>query len=447
MKINKEIFSSASGYISIALLFLSFFSTNTSAYEIERPVIFLPGILGSKLCVNDEGSKLLWGGIGSYSNIDSLKLPLENPEKDSGVVACGIIENIKIVGPFKVHQYDGLVDTLVGLGYERDKTLFLFDYDWRQSNYHTATKFSEFVSEKIPKGEFDIVAHSMGGVVSRIFLKNDPAKTRVNRFIALGTPHRGSVESLKMADSGWSWWKNRLGGGMQNIRESLLTFPSVYQLLPSYKNCCIERLVESPEDYSNIFDPFSIAFWEQIDWLPNFYRSTEGKAFLQAKLEEAEKLHSLLKAEIPGKVEFIPVVSGIIKTLRRAHFDPASGTFVDWRFGNGDGTVYEFSAANGRKINARPSTTEHARIFENDSARQVLRWALVGDIEPTSGGFSSDYRAIVKGETGQVKIVYVGIEVDPPIVKTGGPGSLKVELVGESSLANSFVQRRCRHKA
>ena len=41
-------------------------------------------------------------------------------------------------------------------------------------------------------GQIDVVAHSMGGVLSRVAMLNPRIKTRVRRFITLGTPHHGS---------------------------------------------------------------------------------------------------------------------------------------------------------------------------------------------------------------------------------------------------------------
>ena len=41
-------------------------------------------------------------------------------------------------------------------------------------------------------GQIDLVAHSMGGVLSRVAMLSPKLKTRVRRLITLGTPHHGS---------------------------------------------------------------------------------------------------------------------------------------------------------------------------------------------------------------------------------------------------------------
>ena len=39
----------------------------------ERPLVVIPGILGSKLCRADN-SELVWGGVGSLFNLTKLAL-------------------------------------------------------------------------------------------------------------------------------------------------------------------------------------------------------------------------------------------------------------------------------------------------------------------------------------------------------------------------------------
>jgi hypothetical protein len=404
--------------------------------EELKPLIFIPGILGSKLCTNDSSKEVVWGNINSLRNIQRLKLPLNDPSTDTRFVPCGIIENVSVVGPFKVHQYDHLIDILHDLGYEKDKTLFLFNYDWRQSNHLTAERLHQRLKTHLPSGQFDIIGHSMGGIVARLYFEQYGDTARVDRFITMGTPHRGAVDILKMADSGWSWWKNALAGGMPSIREALLSFPSTFQLLPSYQDCCFKSPPGTPSNARVPFDPFSVDLWQNIGWLPDEYRHPAGIASLRKKLDEARSVHALLKKDISRDVEFIPLVTGLVQTVWRTYLNPDNGKFIRWDKGNGDGTVYERSAANMRMIDARPSTTEHARIFHNDSARQVLRWALVGDVKPTSGRFLEEYRATVRAGAG-IQLVSIGLSLDPSVVNAGASTAFRVRLVGEKALATT----------
>ena len=63
----------------------------------------IPGILGSKLC--KEGTKeVVWGGASSLSNLRQLALPLDPKGHAIGLETCGILDSIRVVGPFKFHD-------------------------------------------------------------------------------------------------------------------------------------------------------------------------------------------------------------------------------------------------------------------------------------------------------------------------------------------------------
>ena len=74
----------------------------------------------------------------------------------------------------KVAEYaTTLYPILKDQGYdEQNGTLFVFPYDWRQSNHDTAVQFQEFMNSPPLKGkQVDIIAHSMGGLVAQIYIK------------------------------------------------------------------------------------------------------------------------------------------------------------------------------------------------------------------------------------------------------------------------------------
>jgi pimeloyl-ACP methyl ester carboxylesterase len=86
-------------------------------------------------------------------------------------------------------------------GYTRDKDLFVAFYDWRKSVKDSATNYLipwlDRVKQRSGAAKVILVAHSMGGLVSRSYIQSDayPARNDVERLITLGTPHRGSAES------------------------------------------------------------------------------------------------------------------------------------------------------------------------------------------------------------------------------------------------------------
>jgi hypothetical protein len=111
--------------------FFMFFCCDQSLCQTlpTRPVVVVPGILGSKLC---KGEEVVWGGRSSLSNFSRLDLGVPSPE---ALTPCGLLDQISILGPFwKINAYSSLVERLKSLGYREGQTLFVFDYDWRQTN-------------------------------------------------------------------------------------------------------------------------------------------------------------------------------------------------------------------------------------------------------------------------------------------------------------------------
>ncbi|MGB0717444.1 MAG: esterase/lipase family protein, partial [Phycisphaerae bacterium] len=74
-------------------------------------------------------------------------------------------------------------------------TCFQFDYDWRRNNVENARRLHEFILDKkayiqdelkkrydIENADFkfDLVAHSMGGLIARYYIRYGPAALPVN---------------------------------------------------------------------------------------------------------------------------------------------------------------------------------------------------------------------------------------------------------------------------
>ncbi len=51
------------------------------------------------------------------------------------------------------------------------------------------------IKQRTNSSKVDIVAHSMGGVVSRYYAQSDEYNNDIDQLIFLGTPHQGSPES------------------------------------------------------------------------------------------------------------------------------------------------------------------------------------------------------------------------------------------------------------
>jgi hypothetical protein len=127
-----------------ALAFLMASGQVTTAQDgPTHPVVLIPGILGSKLC-NANGA-VLWGesAKASLSNFHLLDLTAEVP---GTVKPCGIVNSVQVLGPFySVAAYSSLIDAMKEWKLVEGQNLFIFDYDWRQSNFNNAIALERFV--------------------------------------------------------------------------------------------------------------------------------------------------------------------------------------------------------------------------------------------------------------------------------------------------------------
>lgn len=410
----------------LTLLLMAVMASSAHAAP-ERPLIFIPGILGSRLCDVGTG-EVVWGELPSYSRFSELALPIDGSAAPLRHKACGIIEQIEVLGPWKVHQYDDLINTLRSLGYTEGVDLFVFDYDWRLSNSVTAAALATKIAAWRIGGDFDIVAHSMGGLVARLLIDNTEFAGRVKRLVTLSTPYRGSAETFRVLDKGFGFWENLAARGMETVRLTALTFPSAYELLPNYPNggCCRWRNLGAE---NTEFDPLDPEVWARFAFVPSEFKDETGSVWLRATLYHARALQGIFGSDLPAGVRSYPVAAGLIGTDFRVTIDSGTGEFVGFQQMRGDGTVIVNSATNWNAAEIRPSTNEHARLFASDAVRQLLRYVFVGDRDDTSGRVDGTWK-LNDGRGGQIDLTSVSYEVIPQIVAPREPASFNLSLLG-----------------
>ena len=202
--------------------------TGNVDFEIRTkvPVIIVPGIPGSELYRDYDFHTKIWPPF-----IDDIQLPLELPLAENGT------ENplfpMRVGDIIRAHDdndyYKSLITELENNGYREGDTLFVFPYDWRLNITTNALLLKQKIDDVRQNGKVDIIAHSMGGLVSKLYIRGFPGTVRA--FIDLATPHLGSpkaFEALQWGDDmGYGW----LG---EIVSKSLVqNMPSAYQLLPS----------------------------------------------------------------------------------------------------------------------------------------------------------------------------------------------------------------------
>ena len=320
----------------------------------KRPLIVIPGVLGSQL-VNYETSEVVWPSLFRSSD-DGLSLPV-TPDLErnrDNLVPRKIVDTARLarLTP-EVYIYHELLEALRKYGGYREgdwsdpgpegdrDTFYVFPYDWRRDNVETARDLVgrlETLKRKLnrPDLRFNLVAHSMGGLVARYAamygdadLPADGARpvptwegaAHISRIVMFGTPNEGSADAFTTLHQGYSVTEglrrpipllNKLS------REDIFTAPSVFQLLPH--GGAVRFLDENLAPLEvDLYDP---EVWRRYQWSPvadpdyreRFVRGrTRGDnapfrggtlelldAYFAAVLRRAKRFHEALDAEGAG---------------------------------------------------------------------------------------------------------------------------------------------------
>lgn len=371
----------------------------------RNPVIVIPGILGSKL--EEPGLKTpVWGAF-TYGAADPdypdgaqlVALPMQRgkplDQLVDNVAPTVVLDTLELdvalfVRGLEIEAYDEIIKTLAAGAY-RDQTLslagavdydgghftcFQYAYDWRRDIAEQAVVLHNLVlsAREVAKDgnkldvppRVDVVAHSMGGLVLRYYLRygtqslpNDGSLPEltwegaqyVERAIIIGTPNAGSVLSLKQLVEG----VNYVGLITPTYRPAVLgTMPSIYQLLPRVRH---KRVVNAetgePIDF---YDP---KVWKQYGWgltdpddmrtrrwlLPDAKDDAErdaiGYEHLAKVLARAEQTHKALDqpGTPPGHLRLVLFAGDVDETPDVLSVDPKTGKLKIKSTTPGDGTV------------------------------------------------------------------------------------------------------------
>jgi pimeloyl-ACP methyl ester carboxylesterase len=87
------------------------------------------------------------------------------------------------------------------------RQILSFDYASSAGVERAALALREYLRRHVRGGRIDLVCHSLGGLVARVYLQELGGARRVDRCVTLGTPHRGTYNSY------WLW--SRVGGELR----------------------------------------------------------------------------------------------------------------------------------------------------------------------------------------------------------------------------------------
>ncbi|MFC1576837.1 hypothetical protein ACFL3N_00680 [Candidatus Omnitrophota bacterium] len=282
----------------------------------RNPVIVIPGLLGSRLRDSETGT-VVWGAFsGVFANPQTAQgarlasLPMEEGvplrELKDSVISDGALDKLSVnvfFMPIRLNAYFNILKIL-GVGGYRDEDLaksgtvkyppghftsFQFDYDWRRDIVENAKLLDEFlkkerryVQSEVEKRfgiknhdvKFNLVAHSMGGLIARYYLRYGaedlpedgslPETTwagakYIEKVVLVGTPNAGSIKAF-----------TNLVEGFKGVRfipaysaAILGTMPSFYQLLPQLQHKMVVWDDDPEGPPVDIYDP---ELWAKKGW-------------------------------------------------------------------------------------------------------------------------------------------------------------------------------------
>lgn len=152
--------------------------------KAKTPIVFVPGLFGSM-------SEKIIPGTGEWS-----------------FGLAGMV-------------YEPFVLLLESMGYKRNQDLFISFYDWSQpvphSAYHYLRRAIAHAKQTTGTQKVTVIAHSMGGLVTRSYVQSDDYVGDVDQILLLCTPNAGSAPN-------YSYW----AGGELPIEQLSINFVHSY---------------------------------------------------------------------------------------------------------------------------------------------------------------------------------------------------------------------------
>ena len=201
-------------------------------------------------------------------------------------------------------------------------TFYVFPYDWRQDNVLNARELVrriERLKSKLqrPDLKFNVVAHSMGGLIARYATMYGDADlpaddgpiqptwsgaAHISKIVMIGVPNEGSADAFATLVEGYSiteGLRRRVPLLNKLTAEDVVRTPSVFQLMPHAR--AVRFLDENLQALQiDLYDP---EVWKQYGWSviyssPDFRRRYAGAAGTDGENNKAEELDAYLAATL-----------------------------------------------------------------------------------------------------------------------------------------------------
>ena len=303
-------------------------------------MIVIPGILGTEL-INSKTGETVWPSAFRTEQ-EGLPISPDLAVNRDDLVPGKILETVRLARVLpEIYVYRDLLEALRRYAGYRDgdwenpgangyqDTFYLFPYDWRKDNVANArelVKRVERLKSKLqrPDLKFNIVAHSMGGLIARYASMYGDADlpegegsiqptwagaAHISKIVMIGVPNEGSTDAFASLLEGYSiteGLRRRVPLLNKLTAEDVVTTPSVFQLMPHRD--VVKFLDENLRAIE--IDLYNVEVWKRYGWSviyssPDFRRrhaqaiGTNGNGdelddYLAASLRRARRFHQAL---------------------------------------------------------------------------------------------------------------------------------------------------------
>jgi hypothetical protein len=371
-------------------------------------IVLLPGIMGSVLQKDGADAwatsgQAIWNALTNMSStLAALEVTVPDPKPNNlagliqnnphalddlgdGIRATRLMPDVHMIpGLWKIDGYSATKQLILDHfkltegSIENDSNdlelanFFEFPYDWRRDNRIAAYRLKHILGKKLQiwregSGATDakliLIAHSMGGLVSRYYLEALDGWHDCKLLVTFGTPYRGSLNAVNYIVNGFK----KLFVDFTSVVRS---YPSVYQLLPDYQ---VINAVNGLNATQHRVDQIA---------LPNLDRSRATDALgFHAEINAAVKQHLNNPAYTNGL--YIEAIVGTRQptsqsatledntlTMTQTILTPGFETFAD-----GDSTVGQLSAVppeHSKDLHATYFAEKHSSIQANGNVLEHI---------------------------------------------------------------------------
>ena len=295
---------------------------------------------------------------------------LDLPDKEQLVEPLEILDCVlHFPGLPNYDVYNQLISYLKSLGFETGRTLFTCPYDWRRPVEEAVVAFQNCVERARrvvgPDARFIVIAHSLGGPITRYYVEVLGHQSDVEKLILMGTPNRGTPSLFALLLKGFGIGNPNIDPILQPLSLRVVrSFPSLYELLPVYPG----YLTDSDGQPVNIFT--------ERTWLPAAYHS---------HLDRAQAFYNQMPTG--SSVPVVGIIGSELDTVTYLTVPRQNGQ-LQWdaiqfipQPRSGDGTVPTISAElSGPNVKNHRFNLDHSVLFSALEVRPLLRQELLGPL-------------------------------------------------------------------